>query len=529
MEWLADPSAWLGLGTLIILEIVLGIDNLVFIAILTDRLPDSQRQKARLTGLSLALIMRLGLLASISWIMGLQQTLFTVLGMDISGKDLLLLIGGTFLVFKATMELHERLEGGYASQSAGGQVPKGWQVIAQIVVLDAVFSIDSVITAVGMVRHLPVMMLAVVIAVGFMMLASRPLMDFVGKHPTVIILCLGFLLMIGFSLFVEGFGYHVPKEYLYAAIGFSVMIEGLNQIAWRNRRRLASVGNLRRRTAGAVLRLLGGEMRGNDDDFAALASARENEEMPFGDEERTMIQGVLRLGERSVQTAMTPRRSVDWVDLTKDKTMLMHDIRHSPHSLVVAVWEGKLDEPLGILRKRDLADALIDGEVPEIEPLLIHPPAIPETANVLQALETFRRERQHIAFVVSEYGIFEGILTLTDIVEVIAGDLPEKHEEPEVYLRKHEDGSWSVDGRTALDELAYALDMDVISTSEAHTVAGLALNTLKRIPEVGEQFAIGAWNVDIVSMDNNRIAELRFMPLENTEQSGMKGKDLASG
>ena len=514
MEWLADPSAWLGLGTLVILEIVLGIDNLVFIAILTDRLPQSQRQKARLIGLSLALIMRLCLLASISWIMGLQQTLFTVLEMDISGKDLLLLVGGAFLVFKATMELHERLEGGHASQSTDGVAPKVWQVIAQIVVLDAVFSIDAVITAVGMVRHLPVMMLAVVIAVGFMMLASRPLMDFVGKHPTVIILCLGFLLMIGFSLFIEGVGYHVPKEYLYAAIGFSVMIEGLNQIAKRNRRRLASVGNLRRRTAGAVLRLLGGDTRGTDDDFVALASMRDNEGMPFGVEERTMIQGVLRLGERSVQTAMTPRRSVEWVDLANDENKVMSDIRNSPHSLVVAIRGGKLDEPLGILRKRDLADALIDSSTPEIESLLIYPPAIPETANVLQALKTFRREGRHIAFVVSEYGVFEGILTLTDIVEAIAGDLPEKHEEPEVHLRKYENGSWLVDGRTALDELADTLNMEVIPTSEAHTVAGLALNTLKRIPEVGERFVIGSWDVEVVTMDGNRIAELRFTPLD---------------
>ncbi len=512
MEWISDPTAWLGLGTLVVLEIVLGIDNLVFIAILTDRLPPEQRHRARLTGLSLALGMRLVLLASISWIMGLNETLFSVFTTNFSGRDVVLLIGGAFLIFKATVELHERLEGGHDAKGAGVAAPLFWQVIAQIVVLDAVFSIDAVITAVGMARHLPVMMLAVIIAVGFMILASRPLMDFVGQHPTVIILCLGFLLMIGFSLVAEGAGFHIPKEYLYAAIGFSVLIESFNQVALHNRQRLVSMGNLRRRTAGAVLRLLGGSTGVTSDDLAALASARADRGMLFGVEERTMIQGVLRLGERSVQTVMTPRRSVVWIDLSNDSAKTMNDIRNSSHSRLLVIRDGKLDEPLGILQKKDLADALIDGKKPDLETLLVHPLAILETANVLQALETFRKEGRHEALVVSEYGIFEGILTLTDIVEAITGDLPEGHEKPEVHIEPCEGGSWLVDGLTALGELADALNIEVDSTLEAHTAAGLALNTLKRIPVAGDTFTIGAWSVEVIAMDGNRIAHLRFSP-----------------
>ncbi|MDN6634070.1 MAG: TerC family protein, partial [Enterobacterales bacterium] len=191
MEFLLDPSIWVGLLTLVVLEIVLGIDNLVFIAILADKLPPKQRDKARIIGLSLALLMRLGLLSVISWMVTLTRPLFSVGDFSFSGRDLILLVGGLFLLFKATMELHERLEGqthevnnrGYASF---------WSVVVQIVILDAVFSLDAVITAVGMVDSLPVMMCAVVIAMAIMLLASKPLTNFVNEHPTVVVLCLSF-------------------------------------------------------------------------------------------------------------------------------------------------------------------------------------------------------------------------------------------------------------------------------------------------------------------------------------------------
>ncbi len=231
MELLMDPSIWAGLLTLVVLEIVLGIDNLVFIAILADKLPPKQRDKARLIGLSLALVMRLGLLSVISWMVTLTAPLFSVWGQTFSGRDMIMLVGGLFLLFKATTELHERLENRQHDSGHGKGYSSFWVVVAQIVVLDAVFSLDAVITAVGMVEHLWVMMAAVVIAMGVMLLASKPLTNFVNQHPTVVVLCLSFLLMIGLSLVAEGFGFHIPKGYLYAAIGFSVLIELFNQIA----------------------------------------------------------------------------------------------------------------------------------------------------------------------------------------------------------------------------------------------------------------------------------------------------------
>ncbi len=199
MELLMDPSIWAGLLTLIVLEIVLGIDNLVFIAILADKLPPKQRDKARLIGLSLALVMRLGLLSVISRMVTLTKPLITIADFSFSGRDLIMLLGGIFLLFKATTELHERLENRQHDAGHGKGYASFWVVVLQIVVLDAVFSLDAVITAVGMVNHLPVMMAAVVIAMILMLLASKPLTRFVNQHPTVVVLCLSFLLMIGLS------------------------------------------------------------------------------------------------------------------------------------------------------------------------------------------------------------------------------------------------------------------------------------------------------------------------------------------
>ncbi|HEY8385092.1 MAG TPA: TerC family protein, partial [Porticoccaceae bacterium] len=292
MELLLDPSIWIGLFTLVILEIVLGIDNLVFIAILADKLPPEQRDRARLIGLSLALLMRIGLLFAISWMVTLTEPLFRLGQLTFSGRDLILLCGGLFLVFKATMELHERLEGNVHHSGPKSAYASFWMVVAQIIILDAVFSLDAVITAVGMVSHLSVMIAAVTIAMSVMIIASKPLTRFVGAHPTVVVLCLSFLLMIGFSLMAEGVGFKIPKGYLYAAIGFSILIETFNQISWRNMSKREARLPFRQRTADAILRLMGGQKANGTGDNSQPKEEGESSQA-FGEEERYMISGVL--------------------------------------------------------------------------------------------------------------------------------------------------------------------------------------------------------------------------------------------
>jgi predicted tellurium resistance membrane protein TerC len=233
MEWLSDPQAWLGFLTLTVLEIVLGIDNIIFISILCGKLPADQQPKARRIGLALAMVMRILLLLSLSWVIRLTNPLFSVLGHDISGRDLVLIVGGLFLLAKSTMEIHEKLEGedGHASAKVG---PSFTSVLLQIMVLDIVFSLDSVITAVGMVSHVAVMISAVVVAVGFMMMFAGAVGDFVHRHPTIKMLALSFLLLIGVMLMAEGFHQHIPKGYVYFAMAFSVFVEMLNIRMKRN-------------------------------------------------------------------------------------------------------------------------------------------------------------------------------------------------------------------------------------------------------------------------------------------------------
>ena len=227
MEWITQPESLIALLTLTVLEIVLGIDNIIFISILSGKLPKEQQNKARLTGLALAMITRILLLFSIVWIMKLTLPLFTVLGQEISGRDLILIGGGLFLIAKSTFEIHDKLEGDEGHRSA--KVAKSFgSVITQILLLDVVFSLDSVITAVGMANNIIIMIVAVVIAVGVMMVSSKSISNFVEKHPTVKMLALAFLLLIGVSLIAEGLDQHISKGYIYFAMAFSVFVEMLN-------------------------------------------------------------------------------------------------------------------------------------------------------------------------------------------------------------------------------------------------------------------------------------------------------------
>jgi predicted tellurium resistance membrane protein TerC len=227
MDWITDPQAWIALATLTALEIVLGIDNIIFISILSGRLPPEQRRRGRTVGLAAAMVMRLVLLASLQWLSRLNTELFVVAAHSVTARDVILLGGGLFLIAKATYEIHNNLEGPDEDRATPAPLPFA-SVIAQIMVLDIVFSLDSVITAIGMANRLPVMMAAVIIAVLVMMVAAGPISSFVERHPTIKMLALSFLLLVGMSLVADGFGQHIPKGYLYFAMGFSVVVEALN-------------------------------------------------------------------------------------------------------------------------------------------------------------------------------------------------------------------------------------------------------------------------------------------------------------
>ncbi|MCJ2079135.1 TerC family protein [Methylobacterium sp. E-016] len=231
----ADPTVWAALATLVVMEVVLGIDNLIFISILTNKLPPEHQAQARRIGIGLALVLRLGLLGTVAFIVQLTSPVFQVAGHAFSWRDLILLAGGLFLLWKATSEIHHSVDP--PPEKATGAASLGFAVaIGQILLLDLVFSIDSIITAVGMTEHVPVMMIAVIVAVIVMLVAAEPLSAFIARNPTVVMLALGFLIMIGMTLIAEGFGAHVPKGYIYTAMAFSAGVEGLNMLVRRRRR-----------------------------------------------------------------------------------------------------------------------------------------------------------------------------------------------------------------------------------------------------------------------------------------------------
>ena len=503
MEWLLDPNIWVGLLTLVVLEIVLGIDNLIFIAILADKLPPHQRDKARLLGLSLAMIMRLGLLTMISWLVTLTAPLFSIGALSFSGRDLILLIGGIFLLAKATIELHERVEGKSHVQSGKREYASFAAVVAQIIVLDAVFSLDAVITAVGMVEQLGVMMAAVIISMGVMLFASKPLTRFVNAHPTVVVLCLSFLLMIGLSLIAEGLGFHIPKGYLYAAIGFSVVIEFFNQLARRNFIKQEAHIPLRDRTADAVLRLLGSK-RGADHHDEPEAEAQAAAEPAFEAEERNMVSGVLSLSQRSVRSIMTNRSEISWINIEDDADTIRAQLLATPHGFF-PVCRGQLDEVIGVARAKDLiADLTQSGAIDQAH--IRAPIIMPDASGVLKVMDRLKRSHGQLVIIADEYGTLQGLVTPIDILEAIAGEFPDEDEQP--VVQELGPGRWRVDGTADLHYLEQVLEVDALvgDTDDYTSLAGLMLERFGTLPKVGDAVEIEGFRFEVAQVLERRIA-----------------------
>ncbi|MDR2892200.1 MAG: TerC family protein [Deltaproteobacteria bacterium] len=506
-SWFSDPTAWAGLFALVTLEVVLGIDNLVFIAILSERVRPELRDKTRVTGLLMALLLRLGLLAAMSWLVTLSKPLLSFGGISFSGRDFIFILGGIFLLYKATSELHERLEGVPHSRESTRNYADFRTVILQIMVLDAVFSLDTIITAVGMVEHLTIMMLAVIIAIAVMLMASKPLTRFVNAHPTVVMLCLCFLLMIGFSLLVEGFGFHVPKGYLYAAIGFSVLIEVFNQIARANYVKHEATRPWRERTAESILRLMGEKQRlmAEDDDEAGTLGP--DAEIIAG-EESSMISGVLSLGERSLRSLMTPRNEIRWVNLDNAPESIRVQLLQEQHSHY-PVSRGDLDNVIGVARASDILETLrLRGNLDSFGKL--RPPTLaPESMDSIRLLGLMRRAAGHMVLAVDEFGSVSGLITPVDVFEIIAGEFVDDDEKPDIIEMK--DGRLLVQGHADLHHLERYLDCDELIPSGADygTVAGLLLDMLGHLPEPGETLLYRDLKFTVLTVSDRRIEEVR--------------------
>ena len=508
-SWLAEPTTWIGFATLLVLEVVLGIDNLVFVAILANKVKPAYRDKARITGLTLAIVMRIIMLGFMAHIMTLVHPWFYIGSFAVSGKDLIMLLGGLFLLYKATTELHERLEGHNQFHVADTNKKHApfWGVVAQILVLDAVFSIDSVITAVAMVDHIVVAMAAVVVAMSVMIWASKPLTEFVDRHPTVVMLCLGFLLMIGFSLIAEAFHFHIPKGYLYAAIGFSILIEVFNQVSQKNSKRNAYISSSwRQRTAENVLGMMGIRE-------AVLAKAGSgDDDSHFEENEKSMIRSVLTLAERPILGVMIPRRDIERLDISQGREEQAAQLQNTPYSRLLVVGKAGVDEPLGYINKKDLLAQLLDGGEMNIQTALRQPLILPDSTTALNAIELFRKNSADYALVVDEFGAILGMVTMKDMLEAIAGEFPEEFEREEAPLiQANTDESLTVDGSLEYVELAQQIALPPHNEdADYHTVAGLIMEELQAIPDVGDHIDFYGWRFEVTEKEGQRIERVRI-------------------
>ncbi len=517
-SWLADPHTWIGFATLLVLEVVLGIDNLVFVAILANKVKPSLRDKARITGLGLAVVMRVIMLGFMAHIITLTEPMFHVAGWAVSGKDMIMLAGGLFLLYKATTELHERLEGHnhFAIAETQKKHAAFGAVVAQILVLDAVFSIDSVITAVAMVDHILVAMAAVVVAMTVMIIASKPLTEFVDKHPTVVMLCLGFLLMIGFSLIAEAFHFHIPKGYLYAAIGFSILIEVFNQVSQKNSRKNDYISSSwRKRTAENVL-----GMMGIRETILAKNGDEAEDNGHFEENEKSMIRSVLTLAERPIQGVMIPRREIERLDISQSKEEQREQLQNTPYSRLLVVGKAGVDEPLGYINKKDLLTQLLQGGELNIQTALRQPLILPETTTALSAIELFRQSSADYALVVDEFGAVLGMVTMKDMLETIAGEFPEEFEREEEPMMQAnaDDESLTVDGALEYVDLAPQLGLPPQSEdADYHTVAGLIMEELESLPNVGDFADFHGWRFEVIEKEGQRIDRVKITRLPEEE------------
>lgn len=422
-----------------------------------------------------------------------------------------------FLLFKATSELHERLEGP-APQAEKSKVYASFGVVvAQIVVLDAVFSLDAVITAVGMVDELPVMMAAVIISIGLMIWASKPLTRFVNAHPTVVVLCLSFLLMIGLALFAEGLGFKIPKGYLYAAIGFSILIEFFNQVARRSVLRSQARIPLRDRTADAVMRMLGSKSS-DETDSEPGTSEREQaiQNDAFRTEERNMVSGVLNLSQRPIRSLMTPRNEITWVDIQDSPKEIRQLLRETPHSFL-PVCNGHLDQIVGVAKSKDLLADLKLNESIEQWPGLRSPIIVHEHTEVLLVIQTLKQSKGQFVLVADEYGTIEGLLTPIDILEAIAGEFPDEDELPAVrYVAENE---WLVEGSTDLFHLAQELELPnhLSIVRNFNSVASFLLESLDALPKEGDVVESEGLRFEIIEVADRRVVYVRVSKLEHPE------------
>lgn len=424
MVCLLNPTVWIGLLTLILLEIVLNIDNLIFVAMLSGKLPPTQRDKARFIGLSFSLTIRLILLTTISWMITLTNPIFSNKYFNFSGRDFILLSGGLFLLFKATIELHEKLEGYINHHKYNKNYSGFWIIVIQIIFIDIIFSLDSIITAVGMINQLFIMIFAVIIATIIMLIASKTLTKFINTHKTIVVLCLTLLLIVGSSLILESFGIYIPKIYIYISIGFALLIEIFNQITFYNLLRYQSLQPIRKYIVEFIFNLIKKNNKTKKTKKYKFYYNRYNILTSYVNEfeynEKYIITNILTLGYKSIRSIMTLRQEIIWINTNHDLNQIKMTLLKTPHNLI-PVCKGVLDNIIGIVTARELL-MYLNYKKMNIEKIYsgMFPIIIPDTLHLIHVITVLKKNKKNIIIVVNKFGIVQGLITPLDILKMIS-------------------------------------------------------------------------------------------------------------
>jgi CBS domain containing-hemolysin-like protein len=529
MEWLLDPTIGVGFVVLLALQLVLGLDNLLFVAILADKLPANQHQRARIMGLTFALVLQLVLLAALVALLQFDSPLWSVRSWSMSVRDLTLLGAGVFLMFKSTLALLERFAGKQVVSSQARAYSRFGVVLAQMLVLNAVFSLDAAVTAIGLLDQLSVLLLAGVTATVLLLVFARPMMAVVESRPSLVVLCWGSLLLIGLSLALQGVGVVVPRQYVYSAIVFAMVIEWLNGLARPDEAAARASGSLRERTAEAILRLLGHQRTPEDTEEGGRGPRKDRKDRKdptqsseaFGVEERNMVSGVLTLADRTVRSIMTPRTDVSWININDDPDVIRQQIERAPHSFF-PVCRDNFDNIIGIGRaKRMITDLLTHGHIRQKrlrEPLVVH-----DTISIIRLIDTLKHAKGQLVLVANEFGTIEGLVTPIDVFEAIAGEFPDEDETPDIV--PDGENRWRIDGAADLHLLEQVLQTDgLVNEDEDYTtLAGYLLNHFGQLPSVGDCCEIDSptatFTFRVARLERRRIAMVHVEKSPKTDES----------
>ncbi|VFP85934.1 UPF0053 inner membrane protein YoaE [Buchnera aphidicola (Cinara pseudotaxifoliae)] len=507
MHAFLDPSAWAGLFILIFLETILSIDNIIFIAILSKQLPYHQRNRARYTGLILALLMRFGLLVIASSLVNLTKPIIINKFFIFSTKEIILLIGGLFLFFKTTFELYNHIINITHQSQKKNKQSSFWYVVIQIVILDAIFSLDSIMTAIGTVQNIVITISAVTISTIIMIFISKVFIDFINSQKTTIILCLSLLLMISINLIIESLGFCFPKEYLYISIGFALFVEIMNQIRIRNIISKKSIQPFRTMILCSVKKIVkkAVEDRANsvgktersclihDSNYNYLINNISSETIQ--QKEINIINNALKIGDKSINDIMVHKDKIMWIDITNNYKTIEKIILNTEYNVLPVCYKN-LNEIIGVVPKHKLLRIINKNK--DIYNLAIqYPPIIiPNTINTINTLHFLRYSKNNIIMISDNLGSIQGMIKSSNVFNIFVGKFLNSKKMPKIIINND---NWIVQGSVSLNNLKKLLNIKIIkSNNNCYSISDFLLSKYKKIPGVGRILSVGPYSFSVL-------------------------------